>query len=196
MKRTILNHLKKREKVNDYSTGFTLLELVVTIAIFAVLLAVTVPNFESWVYGSKSNRAVTRVIATIHDARLKGVKGDRGARVDFNQVNNQITVVWNENGVDRTEIHQLSDDPARVTFDATPPGTTPAPDATFFFDNLGFLNPPGGGSTSSIYIVDNRNLRRFHIAATVAGGVVERQWNGTTWIGPTITDTSAAPVVP
>jgi hypothetical protein len=36
----------------------------------------------------------------------------------------------------------------------------------------------------SIYLVDNRNQRRFGIATTVSGGIDELRWSGSNWSGP------------
>lgn len=170
-------------------SGFTLVELVVVMAIFAVLLAIAIPNFEALVYGSGSNRALIELVGVIQDARLKAIKSGRTVTVRFNiPAANQVQVDWTENGAGRSLFHPLSRDAARVTFDAAPPGGAPAPAPVFTFTNLGFVQPVGGNTTSNIYIVDNRNGRRFQVAATIGGGIIERFWDGGAWIGPVITD--------
>jgi len=194
MKRTILHRLGKHEKARGKNAGFSLVELVVALAIFALLLAIAIPNFESIVYGSGSNRALKEVVGILQDARLKAIKTDRPVTVDFNlPAANQIWVQWTEAGAPRELVHHLSEVPGRVTFNPLPPGGAVPPDATFTFTNLGFIIPNGAIPTRNIYIIDNNNGRQFHIAATVGGGVIERQWNGAAWTGPIMTDTSAGP---
>lgn len=175
-------------------TGFTLIELVVVIAIFATLLAIAIPNIESLVYGSASNRALAELVNSLQSARLKAVKTGQQAVVTFNApAANQLTVTWTENGIARQLMHPLSNNPARITFDAAPPGGALAPDAFFTFTNQGFIQPNGGNATSNVYIIDNQNGRRFHIAVTLGGGIIERTWDGAAWNGPVIADASPAP---
>lgn len=194
MKRSIFKHPTIFIKAANISSGFTLLELMVVVAIFATLLAIAVPNFESMVYGSGSNRALLELSNALQDARLKAIKIHQNVTVTFNQpAANQLQITWTENGVAKSLDHRLSSDPNRVTFDNNPPGGALAPDNSFTFTNLGFIQLAGGNPTSNIYIMDNSNGRRFHIAATIGGGIVERQWNGNVWTGPILSDPAPGP---
>lgn len=193
MKRSFFKHSSLFIKAVNNGSGFTLLELTVVIAIFVALLAVAIPNFEGMLYGSGSNRALLELSNALQDARLKAIKTHQPATVAFNQAANQLTITWLENNANRQLVHPLSSDATRVTFDNAPPGGVPAPDNNFTFSELGFIIPAGGNPTSNIYIIDNTNGRRFHIAATVGGGIIERQWNGSAWTGPILSDPAPGP---
>lgn len=194
MNQSIFEHFSAPERAMRNRWGFTFVELLVVISIFAVLLAIAIPSFEALVYGSGSNRALLELAGALQKARLKAIKTHQTVTVTFNQpAANQLTMTWNENGVGKIFVHHLSRDATRVTFDNNPPGGAPAPDNSFVFTSLGFIDPNGAKTTGDIYIVDNKNGRRFHIAATVAGGIVERQWTGAAWTGPPLTDPAAGP---
>jgi type IV fimbrial biogenesis protein FimT len=56
------------------SPGFTLLELLVTLAVTAVLVAMAVPAFTTLVLDSRLTTAVNRVVHGIHVARQEAIK--------------------------------------------------------------------------------------------------------------------------
>lgn len=60
-------------------SGITLLELLVTLAIVAVLLAAGVPSFRAWVQNQELRGAAGRLASDLHFARRAAV--DRGSRV-------------------------------------------------------------------------------------------------------------------
>jgi type IV fimbrial biogenesis protein FimT len=64
-----------------YANGFTLVELMVTVAIVAILLAVALPSFQS---SFRSNRVATttnELLASLSLARSEALRNTRGAAV-------------------------------------------------------------------------------------------------------------------
>jgi|LGVE01.1.fsa_nt_gb type IV fimbrial biogenesis protein FimT len=64
-------------------SGFTLIELIVIIAIVAVLAGIAVPNFLSYIPKSRLNGAARQVMGDLMAARMKAVKE-----------NTTVTVAW------------------------------------------------------------------------------------------------------
>jgi type IV fimbrial biogenesis protein FimT len=59
--------------------GFTMLELIITIAIAAILLALAVPSFTSFLNANQVTTQANELLATFQVARMESIK--RSARV-------------------------------------------------------------------------------------------------------------------
>ena len=84
-------------------TGFTLLELMVTIAIMAILLAIGVPSFQS---SLRSNRVATtsnELLASLSLARSEGIKSTRGGGVCASANGTSCGTDWNQGWMVWTE---------------------------------------------------------------------------------------------
>ena len=75
------------------ATGFTLIELMVTIAVAAILLTVAVPGFQSLVQNNRATTAAKQLSTEINFARSEAVT--RGVEVSVCPVAGDS---WDENG--------------------------------------------------------------------------------------------------
>jgi type IV fimbrial biogenesis protein FimT len=66
------------------NSGFTLMELMIAISIFAILSAIATPNAISWLRNSQFNSAVRNVKSTMENIRIHAVKSNSPAIVRFN----------------------------------------------------------------------------------------------------------------
>jgi type IV fimbrial biogenesis protein FimT len=66
-------------KAGNISRGFTIIELMVTMGVVAILLAIAVPGISSMVKNNRLSTQVNMVMADVHLARSESVK--RGVRV-------------------------------------------------------------------------------------------------------------------
>lgn len=63
------------------------MELMITIAVFAILAAIATPAAFSWMTNIRFNNAVREVKGVIEDARLQAVKENADTRIQFNSDN-------------------------------------------------------------------------------------------------------------
>lgn len=61
--------------------GFTLVELMVTVAVAAILIAIAVPSFSHMIASNRLNTATNEVVGALNTARLEAIK--RNADVQF-----------------------------------------------------------------------------------------------------------------
>lgn len=83
--------------------GFTLLELMVTVAIMAVLIAIAVPSFQG---SLRSNRVATtsnELLASIALARSEGIKNTRGGGVCASADGSSCGADWSQGWMVWTE---------------------------------------------------------------------------------------------
>lgn len=64
-------------------SGFTMIELMVTLTVMAILLAVATPSFVNFFDRYRLRGAADAVVSAISDARTEAVKTDRDVRITF-----------------------------------------------------------------------------------------------------------------
>ena len=165
--------------------GFTLIELMIVIAVMVALSVLAVPSIRAMVENFSVNRAAQTMVSDLNWARLLAIRTGRSSTVDFDvPAANQYTITWQENGVARTRVSDLTSYRGGVRFEPAPPGAaTPAPVATITFTARGFTqaNPQGWGD---IYLTDRNNSKILQVETNFAGSIIERRWSagGNTWM--------------
>ena len=77
--------------------GFSIYELMVVIAIIAILSTIAVPGMLSWRTNYKLDSAAREILSAIEYARSRAVRDDQAVRVNFDFTNNSYSVV-NQDG--------------------------------------------------------------------------------------------------
>ena len=166
--------LKKAHR-NKFQRGFTLIELMIVISIFAILLGVALPTMRTLVENYGANRAAHELISDMYLARIQAVRTGRNSTIAFNSpAPNQYTITWNNNGL-RTRTVDLNSFRGGVRFEPVPPGGPP-PVGSIIFTGRGFAqqNPvPGWGD---IYLTDREKSKVIRIQTTFPGTVSEQRW--------------------
>lgn len=84
------------------SRGFTLIELMVTIAVLAVITVMAVPTFDKVVLAQNFNKSTQDLVVQLNNARSKAVLERRSVKVNLNPNNGDVdtvdTLVWRSTG--------------------------------------------------------------------------------------------------
>ena len=67
--------------------GFTMVELMIVIAVIAILTAIAVPNIISWLPNYRAKAAARDVISNFQKAKMEAVKRNRDVVISFATVN-------------------------------------------------------------------------------------------------------------
>ena len=54
--------------------GFTFIELMITIAVVAIILGIAVPNFQDWIVKNSAKTTAHEIFATLANARLQAIR--------------------------------------------------------------------------------------------------------------------------
>ncbi len=84
--------LRKRQ------SGFTLMEMMIVVAVLAIMAAIAIPNFMSLLPGMRLNGAARQVMGDLMAARMNAVKENNRFRVFFNSPGtNQYQILDDDN---------------------------------------------------------------------------------------------------
>lgn len=114
--------------------GFTLIELMITIAIFTIISMMAAPSFGDMMLSQNLNKSTQNLILTLNEARSKAALERRSIRVDLlpNEsipmpTNTPVLVNWRPTG----KAILKSGSPVSITFDITGAVSGANTDTTF-----------------------------------------------------------------
>ena len=80
--------LKRQEMtIMHKNSGFTFTELMVTIAVVAILASLAIPNYIAWLPNYRLQSGAEKVQSTLQLARITAIKENATVRVAFNTAN-------------------------------------------------------------------------------------------------------------
>lgn len=117
-------------KLSSHEQGFTLVELMITIAVFIVLTVLAIPSFQQWIANTKIRSTTESVLAGFQLARAEAVRLNRGVRMTLNADSSwSVTEVISGNVVQTRPAAEGSSDTTMTI--------TPVTSTTVDFNGLG-----------------------------------------------------------
>ena len=150
--------------------GFTLIELMVTVALVAILMAVAVPSMTTFQRNAQLTSFSNTLLSAINAARGEAMKRGRYAMVVPSDGSNWSSgwVVFVD--IDRSQAYEASNDVTLLTRDATPSylaldanGTAAESPPYIMFDASGYVRKKGGGLANQTF-----NIQRNDVSGTEA----------------------------
>lgn len=162
------------------SQGFTLIELIITIALIAIIAGFAVPSFSQLIANNRITSATNNLIGVLNYARAESVK--RGRSVDVSALSSAGNAdewgggwrVWVDVGTAGyqagEEIRVFSEVPDSVTING-PDSVT-----NFRFRANGFVDPsPASGTEYNFQICDDRSGETGRIVQIHTSGRIRHE---------------------
>lgn len=110
--------------LHSKQSGFTLVEMMIVIAILAVLVGIAIPNYLAWLPKSRLNGAARQIMGNLMWARMQAVNQNNNFRVFFLDSHNYQILDdddnnGNINGGEWTQTKDIQQEYSDVTFSAT-----------------------------------------------------------------------------
>lgn len=142
---------------SGFTPGFTLVELVVTIAVAAILLAIAIPSFTRTVVSARLTTTANEVTAALSQARLEAIR--RNQLTQFcGKTNNGTDQLGTDCGTSAGAVVVL--DPTRTSSTPVrealqlPPGLSLGSVNPLRYDGTGLASPPAGGGPYTGLVAD------------------------------------------
>jgi prepilin-type N-terminal cleavage/methylation domain-containing protein len=137
-------------------SGFTLMELMIIIAIIGVLIGIAVPNFLGWLPKYRLRSAADELFTNLNLAKMAAVRRGEECTVSFTAQGYGIDLLGKS--------IKLADYGSGVTFEKSD-GSAGFPSSPMVFGSRGLLNPP----SRIIYLTNSQKTDFYKVRALTSG---------------------------
>jgi prepilin-type N-terminal cleavage/methylation domain-containing protein len=173
--------------------GFTLLEVLVTFVVLAIVAAITIPGFAKWLPDYRLRAAAREVYSNMQLAAMSAMKSNSDWAIVFDTAANRYLLCsdrgsddsWSgtaDNVVEKSVL--LSNYESGVKYGhgvatksaTTPPEALPADDVSYQY-NVAVFNPIGTGSAGYVYLENDEGTITYAAGTRSTGIILLRKWN-------------------
>ena len=149
-------------------SGFTLIELTIVIVLLAILAAVSVPNFLSWLPKYRLKSAARDLYSNLQLAKMSAIKANKKCRVNYYKNPDRYTVDLLNKTI------RLSDYKSGITFYGPNNQTFAVPFITF--------NSRGSSNSGYAYLTNSGKTAYYRVGPLTSGAIKLQKWGGgTSW---------------
>jgi type IV fimbrial biogenesis protein FimT len=161
--------------------GFTLIELVVVIAIFGIVLAVAIPTFITFLPTMRLKGTAMDISAALQTSRMKAVSQNTNCEVVFNITDNSFTESCT---TITTKLREGISFGVGTDVNKNVSGVPPAPTDFVTFstpDDICRFSSRGTSEGGTIYLKNGQN-QSYSVTVSTGGRIKIRKWDGTDWV--------------
>ncbi len=159
--------------------GFTLTELMIGVAIIAVLAAIGAPSFTSYLQDKGVGDISDQLFGDLNRAKTTAIKSRVNAAINFNAGAGTYQVVTTDpvtGTVTNWSTINLANYRGSVQF-TSDPGSGAVSAAQLAFN---FRGACPAGSSGAVYFTNAGNTSTYRVRTTLAGGISLHRWNNAT----------------
>jgi len=173
--------------------GFTIVELVVALAIMGIAVSAAIPGFSRWLPGYRLKSAATELYSNFHLAKMRAVRDNAQWAIYFDpnfdayqvRYGTGVDGAYSDPGgfaVDKTVI--LANYGTGICFghgNATGDLGGGWDDDVTFLSNTVVFNPRGMANAQGYVYLQNDKNATYAVGALTTGLILMRKWTGTAW---------------
>jgi len=166
-------------------SGFTMVELMIVIAVIAILTAIAVPNIISWLPNYRLKSAARDLVSNFQKAKMEAVKRNVTVVLDFIPASNMYEM-FVDDGAGGGNANNFTRDSGEIllgTFGMPNDVTLSSASFSGSTQKAGFNSRglPANGRTGNVILLNN-NARYYKATLSSAGNIkLEMSSDGTNW---------------